>query len=106
MEFYIWAKCQKGEGMKALPKDMDHFKRIFIVKFYDNSFFLLLFGKMSRGGMPKILEHVFFCTFDHFILLKVLGERTVFQSLIYFLKPTKKMLRYFVAFCKNVSSHV
>ena len=55
IDLYIWAKCQKGGGMKAIIKDLEHFERFYIVEFHKNSF---KFGqKVLRGGggMPKIL---------------------------------------------------
>ena len=33
MYLYIWAKCQKGGGTKAMPKDLEHFKKFNIVEF-------------------------------------------------------------------------
>ena len=88
MDFLFGKNAKRGEG-KAMPKDLEPFKRFYIVEFHYNSF---KFGQNVQGGgfrgLPKILEQ-FHWTFDHFRLFKVLEERTVFKSLIHFQKPTK-----------------
>ena len=41
-------KIPKGRGVKAIPKDLEHIKRFYIVEFHLNSF---KFGQnVQRGG--------------------------------------------------------
>ena len=87
---FIFGQNKKGGGYRALPKDLEHFKRFCIVGF---PCWIFLFGKNvqwhGRGlRCANNVEALLSCMFDHFSLLKNWKKRKKFRSLICFQRPT------------------
>ena len=101
-------KGKGAEGVKALPKDLDHFYWFYIVEFHHTSF--EFWQNVQRGGWVWACQNIgalFFFTFYHFRLFKSAGRKNSVQKPTTFSEANKMKFHAVLShFAKCFNLHV